>query len=446
MFLLNYVFLFSVLIPLVSILGLSIIIVTIILCRFYVWKKVFPSSNKNKDDSKHKYSKLSNRHRYKSSQPISGSRKPPFLFIQEEEQTDYNRVYNSLSTEDDSSLSWKTLNVTTPQSAPWKRNGGPLSPYSDASTTELFHFDETRPSTTLDSEYDGNFPDLPAPKPGKLSKKMRKQFLSEPALNFNNNHRDSISASYGEIKKKAKRSKSARTVVAVAAPIQGEIQFTLHFNPDERTLTIQLAQLTNIVFRPESFIGLLDIVDRGTEHTCESNLFLLRNTDGTFELSGTQLAGYSLCVTLLPKRNFQKQTNIVVGVESAVFNEKFVIHGQTHESILGMYFCIHALCKLGRESDPIVIGEVNVPLKHLQPEKILPFSANLELPEEQIVLEVKMWYLKFSNSNYCGIYFQVPQIILIVSYRGSLLCRCMTRVRSFYGLCANLWLSGAWVY
>ena len=381
-----------VLIPLVAILGLSIVIVAIILCRFYLWKKVFPNSSSS--NNKHKYSKLNNRdnksHRYKP--PIGESKAPPFLFIQEEEQTSpYNHGNNSHSTDDGSSPSWKNLNVTTPQSASWKRTGGPLSPYSDVSTTELFHFDETRPSTTSGSDYDGNFPDLPASRPGRLTKKMRTRFRSEPALNFNNNHRDSISASFGEFKRKTKRSKSASAVVTVAAPVQGQVQFSLYLDLDERTLTIQLSQLTNIVFRPESFVGLLDIVDRGAEHKNENNLFLLRNNDGTFEFSGTQTAGYSLCVTLLPKRNFQKQTNIIVGDESAVFNEKFLIHGQTHDSLAGMHLCIHALCKLGRDSEPIVIGEVNVPLKHLQPEKVLPFSANMELPEEHIILEVSCY-------------------------------------------------------
>ena len=357
-------------IPLLVVLGISIVAVIITLCRFYVWKKVFPL--------KHQYSKLNPHPCYKP--PISSdSKTPPFLFIQEQQQpSPFSN--NSHETLDGSSSSGKTS--TAPLSAPWKRTG-PLSPYSDVSTTELFHFDENRSITSPGSEYDGNFPDLPTPKPGKLTKKMRKRFRSEPALSSHNNN-----ASFGELKRKTKRAKSASKVITVVAPAYGQLQFSLYFDPEERTLTLQLSQLTGIVLLPESFVGLLDVIDRGAEHTNDKNLFLLRNSDGTIELSGCKTAGYSIYVTLLPKGNFQKQTNIIVGDVSAVFNEKFVIHGQTHEGLIDMHLCMHALCKLGRDSEPIVLGEIKVPLKHLQLGQILPFMANLELPEELIVLEV----------------------------------------------------------
>ena len=387
------------LVPVLVLLGLLIVAVAAILCRFYLWHKIFPQKHKN-----HLYSKLEPKNdvtvqdtikpstnRCYKQVPISETGTPPFLFIEHpQNQHELHQINNNFSNVDNSDKILSPMYNIQPQPSPiskspsyWKRgqsiNGpsprvsgssGPLlSPYSDVSTSELFHFDDNQSARSSCSEYDENLSQKQqnVPKPGKLTKKMRKRFQSEPILNNNNTNNDINLTSSFRVdlnskqanNKKSKRAKSSSSslyssassgstktkLVTSIASANGQVQFSLYFEPSDKSLTLQLSQLSGIELRPESFIGILDAIDRGStskhntyqsgNSNSDDNLFLLRNTDGSVELSGCQTAGYFLSVALLPKRNFTKETEIVVGDVSAVFNARFVINGHTLDALAG---------------------------------------------------------------------------------------------------------------
>ena len=117
-------------------------------------------------------------------------------------------------------------------------------------------------------------------------------------------------------------------------------------------------------------------------------MHLIRNSDHTIQLSDYADTGFILYLTLLPNFSFIKHTAVVFGHSSVVFNERFIIQNQSLDDLKNSCLCIHALCKFGRDGEPIVLGEVNVPLKRLQSAQILPFMANMQAPSQEIELEV----------------------------------------------------------
>eukprot|EP00111_Clytia_hemisphaerica_P011431 TCONS_00033497-protein len=373
----------QVLVPIVVVLVLLVIAVTVILCRFYLWKRV----TKRKQ---HKYSKLQASRR-NTKAPIAGSETPPFFFQQEEQTSRYSNKWR-LSSFDANSNQYKAPYNQydfNKLNAPKKKTTADSN--SDASG-ELFHFDDGRSTKSSGSEYDGSYPDstgppLSASKPRKLTSGMKKRFVSEPILN-----KDFEKAYGAELKRKRFHAKRAKSKISsVVTPALGQVEFSLIYEPSDKSLTIHIAQLSDIQLRPECFLGLLDVIDRGSDFCSMrkdgTTIHLIRNADNTLELAGYGETAFLLYVTLLPKKRFCKSTETVLGEDSAVFNEKFKIHGHTHEQLSNMYLCIHALCKFGRECDPIVLGEVKVPLKRLQPSHLLPFMANLALPEEEVIIE-----------------------------------------------------------
>ena len=110
------------------------------------------------------------------------------------------------------------------------------------------------------------------------------------------------------------------------------------------------------------------------------------------QLSDYADTGFLLYLTLLPDMKFSRHTSVVFGNDSAIFNERFTIPCQD-ENLKRSCLCIHALCKFGRDGEPIVLGEVNVPLKRLQSSQVLPFMAEMQCPAQEIELEVINFFI-----------------------------------------------------
>jgi len=92
-----------------------------------------------------------------------------------------------------------------------------------------------------------------------------------------------------------------------------------------------------------------------------------------------------LCYTTSEK-TYRKSTEFIFSEGGIVFNEKLSITGYSLEHLYPFLLCFHALCKFGKDGEPIVLGEVKVPLKRVQVSQVIPFMANLGAPEEELEL------------------------------------------------------------
>lgn len=405
--------LFTVFIPIVVVLSLLVITVTIIISYFYI----YPYFKKKRKQHNAQYSKLINPNltmaseRRKHRRPRSSLMRPttpPLVKTSTSEQSTRYKNYSSSIVYNDS-VNTKRFDLLP---LPEKLGVGddvksPLDKINSSSTNdndEIFHFNESRsPITKFQSEetildFDSSVESNNNFNSSRLSPNMRGRFRSEPILN---NYEDDDTHKNDN---KRQRHASARVgqrskALSVLSPADGQVEFTLYYDPEMKSLTINLVQLVDVCLRPECFIGILNVFDKdqNNERKKSTTVHLIRNNDNTLRLSEYADTGFLLYLSLLPKSDFTKHTNVIFGEESAVFNERFTIQGHTLESIRDCYLCIHALCKFGRDGEPIVLGEVSVPLKRLQSLQLLPFMANLQSPCHEIELEVGLLEILFKQ-------------------------------------------------
>ena len=413
-------------IPIVVTLSVLVIAVTIIVCYFYIC----PYYQKKRRKHNAQYSKLVNpnltmaserrkhrRPRPASIRPIT----PPLVKTSTSEQSTRYKNFSSSIVYNDSVVNGKRGKnqfdfLPLPEKTDVERevkSPSPLNKMNTSSTNdidEIFHFNESRSPqspllTKLQSEqktldFDSSVESNNNFNTSRLTPKMRSRFRSEPILN---SYEDDDTQQKDESKRQRHTSGRVRQrskALSVLSPADGQVEFTLYYDPELKSLTINLVQLVDICLKPECFIGILNVFDKDqNERKKSTTVHLIRNNDNTLRLSEYADTGFLLYLTLLPKLNFTKHTNVIFGDESAVFNERFTIQGQTLESIRDCYLCIHALCKFGRDGEPIVLGEVSVPLKRLQSLQLLPFMANLQGPCHEIELEVRFYYILFDTFN-----------------------------------------------
>ena len=184
------------------------------------------------------------------------------------------------------------------------------------------------------------------------------------------------------------RDSSPSAALSLVSPAGGQLEFVLFYNTEDRSLDITINQLIDITLDPEIFIGVLDVYEKGEKPRKKIKAYLKRNRDNLLELHHTDDIGFFVYVTLIPKKIFRKYTNVVFGPGSTVFNEKISLTGYSLEQLAPFSLCFHALCKFGRDGEPIVLGEVRQPLKQLKNTQVLPVLANLGPPEEELELEV----------------------------------------------------------
>jgi len=362
-----------VLIAIISVLVLLVIAVIIVLCRLYLWNIIFKK--------KHHYKKLSTSKSDKNPKDIHSENQllvNDSLFPFESSNSKMNRYWRHSSSQFD----FSSQELSQSQQ---------FDSQSDYSSSDVFHFDDSFSAKSSGSEFDRRDWGRPysgIPPSRKLTKSSRMRFRSEPILNKN---LDKVNGSNLRpqrrfIKKRIKSSK----VLSVLTPAAGQIEFSLFYDPDERSLVINIIQLTNIVLTAECFADVLEVVDHhNSERNKANSVHLIRNSDGKLELSEYIETGFSICISLLNKKKYLDQpTSTVFGEQNALFNEKFTISGQSLEQLASSCLYMHALCMFGRNSEPIVIGEVKVPLKRLQTSQLLPFLATLAQPEIEVVLEV----------------------------------------------------------
>ena len=364
----------SVLIGVVIALVLLVIAVIVIVCRLYLWDIIFKK--------KHHYVKLSTSKSDNDSKIGSGnvSRNEVHLRVKDTSNSKTNPYWRYSSDRFDSS----NRGLYRSQQ---------LDSQSDASSSDIFHFDDSLSAKSSGSELDGrdfSGPYSAVPPARKLTKKTKMRFSSEPILNIDFDKTNNVPDMKSQRRFIKKRTKSSKAL-SVLVPVAGQIEFSLFYDPDERSLVINIIQLTNIALTVESFANVLEVFDQdSTERKYKpDNVHLIRTSDGKLKLSRYTETGFSIRMTLLNKKNFLDQsTSTVFGEQTALFNDKFVISGKTLEQLSSASLYMHALCAFGRNCEPIVIGEVKVPLKRIQPSQLLPFMANFMQPEIDVVLEV----------------------------------------------------------
>ena len=262
----------------------------------------------------------------------------------------------------------------------------PTRSRSDASEISMFS-DDTLTSPTAKSEPDYRV---------KKLKKQKTRFRSEPSLIQMDSGIEQSESSFLDVKRCRtsssasgnRRPSSASAALSLVSPAGGQLEFVLFYDPEQKALNITITQLLDITLEPEIFLGILDVYDKADKTPKTNRAYLKRNQNHVLELFNADQIGFFVYVTLLPKKTFRKYTNVVFGPGSIVFNEKLLLSGYTLEHLAPFFLCFHTLCKFGRVGEPIVLGEVKVPLKQLQTSQALPFMANLGPPQEELELEV----------------------------------------------------------
>ena len=334
---------------------------------------------------------------------------PPLVKTSASEQSTRYKNFSSGIVYNDAVVSGQSCKnqfnfLPLPEKTAGETAGKNFSPKNRSNTStindnnDIFHFNESRsprsprsPIAIFQSKHASDFVSpSTAESNSRLSPKMKSRFRSEPILNtFDDDvtHKDAFG--HKRQRHDSTHPRSRAKALSVLSPADGQVEFTLYYDPEVKSLTINLVQLVDVCLKPECFIGILNVFDKDqNERKKSTTVHLIRNSDNTLRLSEYADTGFLLYLSLLPNLNFTKHTNVIFGKESAVFNERFTIQGQTLESIRDCYLCIHALCKFGRDGEPIVLGEVSVPLKRLQSLQVLPFMANLQGPCQEIELEV----------------------------------------------------------
>lgn len=388
-----------VLVSVVVILVLLLIVAIFIICRYFVCRKSLEN---------HQYSKLESPYPTKTAQIPKIPDLRSFQYSLAKINNKNNRSSFSGVNEDDVSTS---LTESTEQTFYAVSNNNQKQPFmssdhldkeqyieasyeSNENDDDLFPFDETQSNKSTDNIFneieDASISSDSQPSnSSKLTKKTRIRFRSEPILNREYNSNSPFK--YDNKKQRSMSTpKSNPTPPCTNTPAKGCIEFSLFYEPSRKDLIVTVVQLLDIVMKPEIFTGILNIVNRSEQKHLE-RIHLIRHSDGSLRFSDNDIAtGYLVYVSLLPKKRISKHTDVVFGKGNMVFNEKFVFSGYTPEQLSQHFICIYVLCKFDQEDEPIVLGEVKVPLKRLQTSQLLPFMANLSHVEEELVLTVSL--------------------------------------------------------
>jgi len=198
--------------------------------------------------------------------------------------------------------------------------------------------------------------------------------------------------------------------VQIDMPAGGQLELLIFYNSEEKNLEITILQLLDISLEAKSFIGILDVYDACDKPPKSDKAYLKWNEHGELEMINKAELGFFVYVMLLPRKSFRRYTNAVFGHSSIVFNEKITITGYSLDYLNSLSLCFHALCKFGRDGEPIVLGEVKIPLSSINAGKMSTFMPYLNMPQEKLeldsnlttttdlgFLEIYLWYNPMSQ-------------------------------------------------
>jgi len=219
------------------------------------------------------------------------------------------------------------------------------------------------------------------------SKLVKGRYKSEPNLLYANIEND-LEGSATSV-----ASSLAAAATSVLHPAAGHVEFGLFYNPDNKCLDITINKLLDVHVKPENFIGLLEKHTVNSHEKHKSKTYLKEHDDESIELVAHTKIGYLVYITLLlpdttrHDATFTRHTNVVFGSTNFIFNELFSLSGHSLEELHDWSLVLHVLTQFGEGGEPIVVGEIVVPLQRLQPCLSLPFLAAMETPEYPLELE-----------------------------------------------------------
>ena len=181
---------------------------------------------------------------------------------------------------------------------------------------------------------------------------------------------------------KRARRPSAQTLMNIS---DGEIEFILFYHLEKRLLYVTIKSLKCISLNADNFIGVLEKYNRNDKHRPENKPHLIQDEDGTVTLSDMENLSYMVYVTLSPKIFYKNHTNLAFGTSEATFNETFTISVLSAEQLGSYEITFHALCTFAN-GEPMVFGEGHVPLKEFKVFQNIPCSVKLAPPSEEFEL------------------------------------------------------------
>lgn len=182
-------------------------------------------------------------------------------------------------------------------------------------------------------------------------------------------------------------SSSSSVALSVMTPAEGKVEFRLFYNADN-TIEITINKLLDVSVDPANFVGILETVRHDTLDRPKSKVYLKETEHRSVELVTSGHKTAYLVYVSIPELQYKKNTNVayVNSFSNVVFNEVFSVPHHTIEDLFQLVLCIHVLTKFTEDIEPIIVGEVKVPLQLLQPSQMLPFLTEMTAPQFELEL------------------------------------------------------------
>jgi len=181
-----------------------------------------------------------------------------------------------------------------------------------------------------------------------------------------------------------------RAPMSVVYPAEGNVEFGLFFNTDNTTLTITINRILDLYVKPINYIGILETVRHDSNDKPKSRPYLKEDDDEIIELVHNGKMAYLVYVSILPDIDYKEHTNVVFGSTNIIFSESFKVTGHSLEDLRQLELCLHVLSQFGSHGDPIIIGEVKVPMQELQACQTLPFMMEIGAPDTELEITARV--------------------------------------------------------
>ncbi|XP_065672830.1 uncharacterized protein LOC100202392 isoform X2 [Hydra vulgaris] len=411
----------EVLVPLTVLLTILILLVIGVVCRFYIWHKIFQKKPKyqyvNPSTTKAPgYPKLPS---FKA-----GAQTVQAVQILNKQQ--YTKYYDINGNRKDK--------IPLPPDSKGKSNGYEKVFQGDSQESVFLESDELSSNQSEDSMILNSDPNWPGCATQLLQRKQldngdinyyeskllssKQKFKSEPII-YNNvyenktddpKHRQVNQTGQKNVtvpnpEKKIRRSSdsrsrqrrcSAQTLMNIC---DGEIDFIIFYQAEKRLLNVTVKSLKYVNLNAYDFIGVLNKYNRNDKNRPEGKPHLIQNNDGKIVLNDSENLSYMVYVTLSPNNFYKNHTNLTFGKNEVLFNETFAISAVSAEHI-GFYDIVfHALCSLAN-GEPMVFGEGYATLKDykwfqntLQSVKLTPPKEEFELLQNPTDVQTDLGFL-----------------------------------------------------
>ena len=189
-------------------------------------------------------------------------------------------------------------------------------------------------------------------------------------------------------RKSSKPKRRPSSILSVLDTIQGQVELMILFNEQERRIQITVFRLSNLSINPDHFIGTLEIYSKNDTRKKATSIYLVRDDEDNLQINDISQLGYLVHLTMLPGRVYSQATRTILAKDDLLFEETFEFPCDEISEIMNQTLCVHVICKFGKNSEPIVIGELKVALDELQLGLPISSISSITQPTEEVELEV----------------------------------------------------------